>query len=201
MSEVVLAAHGDGLLATDLRSGALVASYEDAGAVGTAFGCVDSGAGHIYAVQASKALWQVWDWGAKRPSYRASLPEKITAMAFSQDSSFCFAGAVSGMVYVWLQSTGALLRSWPAHFREVTQMLVSSDGGFLVTASADSAVHVYNMADVFSEHQAPKPFHAWSGHSLAVTCLTFFGPSSALEGQVATGSLDRSVRLCPGRLG
>ena len=44
----------------------------------------DQGCEHVFAVQASKALWQVWDWG-KKPTYRASLPEKITAMVFSQD--------------------------------------------------------------------------------------------------------------------
>eukprot|EP00435_Cladocopium_sp_Y103_P014771 s915_g3.t1 len=55
--EVVLAAHGDGLLATDLRSGALVASYEEGGQVQpNAFGCVDTGGQHIYAVQASSLV-------------------------------------------------------------------------------------------------------------------------------------------------
>lgn len=195
--EVVLAAHGDGLLATDLRSGALVASYEEGGQVQpNAFGSVDAGGQHIYAVQASKALWQTWDWGSKKVTYRASLPEKITAMAFSQDAAWCFAGAVSGTIYVWLASTGSLLRYWPAHFREVTQLLVSSDGGYLVTAAADTNVHVYNLADVLSEPSGhPKPFHSWAGHSLTVTSLCFLGGSSGLHHVVASGSLDRSVRL------
>ena len=32
---------------------------------------------------------------------------------------------------------------------KVTQLLVSSDGGYLVTAAADTNVHVYNMADTW----------------------------------------------------
>ena len=36
-----------------------------------------------------------------------------------EDASWCFAGAASGTIYVWLASTGSLLRYWPAHFREV----------------------------------------------------------------------------------
>ena len=36
-----------------------------------------------------------------------------------QDAAWCFAGANSGTIYVWLASTGSLLRYWPAHFREV----------------------------------------------------------------------------------
>mmetsp|Transcript_8270 Transcript_8270/g.19435 ORF Transcript_8270/g.19435 Transcript_8270/m.19435 type:complete len:421 (+) Transcript_8270:67-1329(+) len=195
MTELVLAAGEHGILATDLRSGALVASLEDAGGIQpNAFGCVDQGCEHIFAVQAQKALWQVWDWG-KKPSYRASLPEKITAMTFSADSSLCFAGAASGTLYVWAVATGTLLRCWPAHFREITQILASQDGGYLVTSSADSTVHVYNLADVFSDSGATKPFHSWSGHSLSVTSLAFLGGSSDPHQVVATGSLDRSVRL------
>ncbi|CAK8998999.1 Probable phosphoribosylformylglycinamidine synthase [Durusdinium trenchii] len=178
-------------------SGALVCSYDEGGAIQPqAFGAVDAGGEHLYAVQATKALWQVWDWNSKRSSYRASLPEKITAMVFSPDSSLCFAGAQTGSIYCWLSSTGALLRYWPAHFREVTQLLVSPDGGYLVSASKDSAVHVYNLADVFEDTSgAPKPFHSWSGHSLAVTALALLGGSSALHQVVASGSLDRTVRL------
>lgn len=195
MTEYVLAASDHGILGSDLRSGAFVANLEDPGGVqANAFGCIDPGGEHVFAVQANKALWQVWDW-SKKPTYRASLPEKITAMAFSPDAALCFAGAASGTLYIWMMSTGTLLRCWPAHFREISQILVSSDGGFLVTASADSSVHVYNLADVLGDAGAAKPFHSWSGHSLAVTSLAFLGGSSTPRQVVATGSLDRSVRL------
>eukprot|EP00933_Yihiella_yeosuensis_P038395 TRINITY_DN32332_c0_g1_i1.p1 TRINITY_DN32332_c0_g1~~TRINITY_DN32332_c0_g1_i1.p1 ORF type:complete len:512 (+),score=125.53 TRINITY_DN32332_c0_g1_i1:54-1589(+) len=199
MTEVVLAACADdraGILATDLRTGGIVTTFEEAGAaVPGAFGSVGVGASHIYAVQARKALWQVWNWGEKRPSYRASLPEKLTAMAFSNDASLCFGGAASGTIYAWLAGTGSLLRSWPAHFREVTQLLVSVDGGFLISSSADATVQVYNLADLFSEVGAPKPFQSWSGHSLAVTSLALLPGPCGLQQAVATASLDRSVRV------
>lgn len=49
--DVLLAAHGDGILATDLRSAALLCSYEEGGPV-QAFGTVEGSSDHIYAVQA-----------------------------------------------------------------------------------------------------------------------------------------------------
>mmetsp|Transcript_1648 Transcript_1648/g.3607 ORF Transcript_1648/g.3607 Transcript_1648/m.3607 type:complete len:578 (-) Transcript_1648:73-1806(-) len=195
MSEVVLAScsDGQGILATDLRTGALVSTFEDVAAQPAAYGQIGEGSSYIYAVQSAKAIWQAWAWGDKKPTYRASLPEKTTAMAFSPEATLCFAGSVAGTIMVWQMGTGCLLRSWPAHFREVTQLLVSSDGSFLVSASADANVHVYNIADIFV-HSTPKPFQSWSGHSLPVTALALL-PGRGLQQIVASASLDRSLRL------
>jgi len=114
-------------------------------------------------------------------------------MAFTGDAALCFGGAVSGSVYVWQMGTGCLLRCWPAHFREVTQILISQDESFVVTASADASVHVYNLADIFAE-QTPRPFHSWSGHALAVTSLAQL-PGTGVQQTIVSASLDRSVRL------
>jgi len=147
----------------------------------------------VFAVNSKKAMWQAWTWGDKKPCYRGSLPEKMTAMTFSSDATLCFGGAASGSIYIWQVGTGHLLRFWPAHFREVTKLEVSEDGSFLISASADANVNVYILADVFTE-KAPKPFHSWSGHSLAVTSLALI-PGRGSHQLVASGSLDRSVRL------
>lgn len=196
MGELVLAACADeqGILATDLRSGALVATFEESTAQRNAFGTIGGCSGHIFACNTKKALWHVWAWGSRKPSYRASLPERMTAMAFSRDGSLCFGGAASGKIYVWQMGTGSLLRCWPAHFLEVTQLLVSEDGSFLISGSADASVRAYNIADVFAEHGAPEPFHSWSGHALAVTSLALL-PGSGLQQQVVSASVDRSVRI------
>lgn len=115
-------------------------------------------------------------------------------MAFTSDGSLCFGGAVSGKIYAWQMGTGSLLRCWPAHFLEITQLLVSEDGTFLISASADASVRAYNIADVFAEQGAPEPFHCWSGHALSVTSLALL-PGSGLHQQVVSASLDRSVRI------
>lgn len=196
MGEVVLAACTDdngGIFVTDLQSGALVTTFEESSVQPHVFGTIGERSSHVYAAQAKKALWNVWSWGDKKPCYRASLPEKMSAMAFTRDAGLCFGGSVAGSIYVWQMGTGCLLRCWPAHFREVTKLLVSEDASFLVSASADATVHVYNLADVFAE-QTPRPFHSWSGHALAVTSLALL-PGAGLQRAVASASLDRSVRL------
>lgn len=195
MGELVLSActDGQGILATDLHTCSVVATLEENAVQPRAFGMLGHGSGHIFAVQRDKALWHVWPLGQKKPAYRASLPEKMTAMVFSNDGSICVAGSPTGSIYVWLMGTGSLLRCWPAHFRAVTQLLLSHDESFLISASADSTVNVYNFADVFSE-LAPKPFHSWAGHALSVTSLAQL-PGRALQQTVITASLDRSVRL------
>lgn len=193
--EFVLAASSDdqGILATDLHSSAVVATFEEASAQPNAFGMVGSNSDFVFAVHAKKSMWTVWPWGDKKPRYRATLPEKTTAMVFSSDAVFCVAGMASGSVYVWQVGTGCLLRSWQAHFREVTQLLISQDESFLVTASADATVHVYNLADVLCDAN-PKPFHSWSGHALPVTSLAQL-PGGGLQQAIVTASLDRSVRV------
>ncbi|CAK0842153.1 unnamed protein product [Prorocentrum cordatum] len=195
MGEYVLSACSDdqGIFATDLHTGALVATFEESVAQPCAFGMVGGSSGHVHAVQANKALWHVWAWGDKKPSYRASLPEKMTAMTFTGDATLCFGGAASGSIYVWQAATGALLSCWPAHYREVTQLVVSQDESLLVSASADASVNVYAVADVCAE-RAPRPLHSWSGHALPVTSVALL-PGGGLHQVVVSASLDRSVRL------
>eukprot|EP00928_Gymnodinium_smaydae_P024707 TRINITY_DN19918_c0_g1_i1.p1 TRINITY_DN19918_c0_g1~~TRINITY_DN19918_c0_g1_i1.p1 ORF type:complete len:463 (+),score=98.85 TRINITY_DN19918_c0_g1_i1:65-1453(+) len=192
--EVLLAASTDdqGIFATDLHSGALLNTFEDSSAHPGAFGLVGN-SNYLFAVQEKRALWNVWAWGEKKPCYRASLPERTTAMVFTRDGTLCFAGAATGSIYVWQAGTGSLLRCWPAHFREVTQLLISQDECFLFSASADSTVHAYNLADIFT-NATPKPTRSFSGHSLAVTSMALL-PGSGMQQSVVTGSLDRSVRV------
>lgn len=194
MGEVVLAACGEGgILATDLHSGAAVSEFEDCVAQPGSFGAFGPGGSFVYAAQAGKALWHVWSWGGKKPIYRASLPEKMTAMVMTSDASFCIAGSATGSVYIWQMGTGCLLRCWSAHYREVTQLLLSQDEALLVSASLDATMHVYNLADVFSE-LSPKPVHVWSGHALSVTALAQL-PGCGMQQVIASASLDRSVRI------
>jgi len=193
MGEVVLAACSDGLLGTDLRTSAAVATFDDCAPQARAYGILGSSSSHVFAANSQKALWFVWGWGERRPKYRGTLPEKMSAMTFTADAALCFGGARSGSIYVWLTSTGKLLRCWPAHCREVTQLAVSQDQSFLVSGSSDATVHLYSLADIFAD-RSPKPLHSWAGHSLPVTSVAFL-PGTGLQQAVATASLDQSVRL------
>ena len=79
-----------------MHSTAQVSYLEDSSAFPKAFGRMGADSRYCYASQEGRALLTVWNWkkaeGAQKtqPFYRASLPEKMTAMAFTQDASICF---------------------------------------------------------------------------------------------------------------
>jgi pre-rRNA-processing protein IPI3 len=47
-------------------------------------------------------------------------PEKIGPLAVSDDGSLCCGGGVSGRLYLWEVGSGALVRSWDAHYKVYT---------------------------------------------------------------------------------
>eukprot|EP00971_Amphidinium_carterae_P102618 2031326-Amphidinium_carterae.1 len=107
MVDVVLAAtsNDQGILATDLESGASVTTFEECHVQPHGFGTIGGSTGFVYALQAHKAMWEAWVWGTKKPTYRASLPEKMTAMAFTSSGGLCFGGSEKGTIYVWQLGT------------------------------------------------------------------------------------------------
>lgn len=48
---------------------------------------------------------------------RSFTQESLTALAASPNGAYLAAGGNSGSLYVWDTATGALLRSWPAHYK------------------------------------------------------------------------------------
>jgi pre-rRNA-processing protein IPI3 len=44
-------------------------------------------------------------------------PERIGPLAVSDDGSMCCGGGVSGRLYLWEVGSGALVRSWDAHYK------------------------------------------------------------------------------------
>lgn len=48
---------------------------------------------------------------------RSFTQESLTAVAASPNGAYLAAGGNSGTIYVWDTTSGALLRSWPAHYK------------------------------------------------------------------------------------
>lgn len=69
-------------------------------------------------------------------------------MAATHDGLYIVAGGKSGRVYAWEAASGSLLRAWDAHFKAVTCLALSSDGGVLVTGSEDTLVKAWVMGEV-----------------------------------------------------
>lgn len=71
-------------------------------------------------------------------------------MLATPDGLYVLAGGRSGRVYMWEAASGSLLRTWDAHFKAVTCMAVSSDGGLLFTGSEDTLVKAWALGEVLS---------------------------------------------------
>ena len=71
-------------------------------------------------------------------------------MVASPDGLYVLAGGRSGRVYAWEAASGSLLRAWDAHFKAVTCVALSSDGGVLFTGSEDTLVKAFLMGEVLA---------------------------------------------------
>ena len=122
-------------------------------------------------------------------------------VAASPDGTHFAAGALSGAVYVWEVSTGALARTWNAHFKAVSAVSFAAEGSMLVTAGEDTVVSAWSMASVLDPAAAaapPVPTHSWAEHALPVTSLAVGGGpagGSGGSGLVASASADRTCKI------
>ena len=122
-------------------------------------------------------------------------------VAASPDGTHFAAGALSGAVYVWEVSTGALARTWNAHFKAVSAVSFAAEGSMLVTAGEDTVVSAWSMASVLDPAAAaapPIPTHSWAEHALPVTSLAVGGGpagGSGGSGLVASASADRTCKI------
>ena len=150
--------------------------------------------------QLSKGLLHFWRLNAVsgvaessgNPVYKCSAPEKVSALVFSSCGGLMFAGTPTGTVYVWQTWTGALLKSWTAHFGTITSMRMSEDDSHLFTASEDATIKGYFLPSVFdpeSKSPVPVPAVSFTGHSGPVT-------ESIISGDLLiSASKDCSVKI------
>ncbi|KAE8185533.1 hypothetical protein CF336_g7366 [Tilletia laevis] len=150
---------------------------------------------------------------------RIIAPTRLSAVALSPDGELCAAGSAEGSLFLWSVSTGVLRASFDAHYRAVTVLCWSPDGGALVSAGADSRILVWSLAALLapeaqsqpvgggggasasmgggggSSHQ-PNAYATLADHTLPITSLAF--PPTARFPAPATlwsTSLDGSVKL------
>ncbi|CEL97528.1 unnamed protein product [Vitrella brassicaformis CCMP3155] len=207
MEEIWAATDRNGFLRIDIHSGAILGNFKDSINRGSCVSRVGQSSCYFAAAQAGKALLHVWQFSRDTPCYRISLPEVMTALTFSADAHLCFAGAQSGMMYVWQVASGCLLRAWRGHGGAVTFTGLTSDDAALITAASDGHLHVYLLPELFQpsggtraagaslgEGYDPATQHKlWTSHTQAVTAVSVSG--GGLEGFVASASADRTVRL------
>ncbi|QRV88981.1 pre-rRNA-processing protein IPI3 [Ceratobasidium sp. AG-Ba] len=194
-------ASGSGHLALhDLTTGTNLATYKQTSSFVHATAVVESQqsqGGFLLSAQADKPILNVYHFQKDQLAQRIVLPEKICCLASDNRGILCAAGTTNGRIYLWEVASGIMLNSWEAHFRRVHVLKFTNDGAALVSASEDSAVSVWsvaNLVDIQVQHEIPTPYCNLSDHTLPVldvTCGSGLFPNC----RFVTCSQDHSVKL------
>jgi WD40 repeat protein len=102
---------------------------------------------------AGAAWWFFWSGGTIDPARVKELNkleqmgEEVTAVAFSPDGKMLAGGSKSGVIKLWVASTGAMQPQQPPkkHDGKITSLAFSSDRKSLVSGSADSNVIIWDL--------------------------------------------------------
>ncbi|GLC77789.1 hypothetical protein PLESTB_000955900 [Pleodorina starrii] len=186
--------------ACDLKSGEATRSWK--GNFARSGVCV-VGTDSIAAAQADRQsvhFFSIRDHGQQR----ASVPETLSVLTASADGQYLVGGASSGTIYLWSVSSGRLLRTWLAHYKSVTALLLVCGASLLLSGGEDTLVHAWLLADLLESSldvdragptalAQPTPLHSWFDHTLQVTALVAGAGEAAAV--LASASLDRTVKL------
>ncbi|CAG7851713.1 SubName: Full=Related to WD-repeat protein crb3 {ECO:0000313/EMBL:CCA68749.1} [Serendipita indica DSM 11827] len=153
--------------------------------------------GLVFSAAASKPLLHVYSFQKNQPLHNFVVPEKLSCLDIDTNATWCVAGSASGRIYVWEVASGALFKSFAAHYRAVTVIRFHSDGETFVTGSEDSSISIWSISrivDYEQENQVPTPLLTLSDHTLPITSIRLgFGTLSSAR--IFSSSLDSTVKV------
>ncbi|EXJ81948.1 hypothetical protein A1O1_08015 [Capronia coronata CBS 617.96] len=142
-------------------------------------GCVAFSDSHVFAAQADKAVVNVYSRDRGNQEATVPFPERIHSLVFARAASILVLGTEGGKLILWEVSTGRVTTSTAAHLQPVSSLCITSNDEFIISASADTSVHVWSLARLVSfmqpggsyraEDTSKSPIRTFSGHRTAVT--------------------------------
>jgi len=194
MQEVAVVCHDeDTSVFLDLRTQATLYKQRHNACAGTNALCYSSAHNVLLTGQRNKDGLHIY-WPLKDAPRIHHTSEHLTCLTISNDCVYLAAGSPQGRVFLWHLNSGHLLRMFSAHYRAVTQVHFLDDASFLVTASADSSVKSWSLAEVLDTtqlHATPPSHKVITDHHLSVTDLQ----GCPRPGWVVTCSLDMTVKV------
>ncbi|KAK8155296.1 WD40-repeat-containing domain protein [Phyllosticta citrichinensis] len=156
--------------------------------------CVAVSRSHIFAAQVDKAVVHVYNRDKGNQEATVPFPEKISSLALALDDTMLCLGTDGGRVILWEICTGRLINGPQAHLQPVTSVAVDPSSHFLLSASADSNIHVWSLPNLssFLAGPNPSPVHTLSNHRGAITALAI-GHSSSAANIVVSASKDNTA--------
>lgn len=155
---------------------------------------------HVFAAQADRAVIHVYNREKGNQESTVAFPERIHSLAFVGESSgFVILGTEGGRLILWDVASGRQTTSTASHLQAVSCLSVLPDSNFILSASSDSAVHVWSLPLLVSFSQPPSlsshdppsnaPLRTFSNHRSGITALTC-GHSRNLSNFAVSASSD-----------
>jgi WD40 repeat protein len=141
----------------DIDSGELKAELFNRGVSETIFAAVPSQDGRYIISANTYSSWlgtaldigsviNIWDLDTKEKSSEISIAANegfVISLAISTDSEFIYAGLITGDILVFQRSNGELVNRISGHSMMITSLVVSPDGRYLASSSADESIRVF----------------------------------------------------------
>ncbi|CDR96573.1 WD40 repeat-like superfamily protein, putative [Babesia bigemina] len=126
-------------------------------------------------------------------SYKVSVPELITAVAFSRCGEVLYAGSNTGRLYVWQIRTGTLVKNKQVFFNAVTDAKVDFANTTILLAAQNGDLALIRLVELFLKDANGT---LYLGHSTAVTGIANLmqGPYKNTVSFVSV-SRDKNIRF------
>ncbi|KAF2861455.1 WD40 repeat-like protein [Piedraia hortae CBS 480.64] len=110
--------------------------------------CLAVNESHIFAAQ-DKAVIHVYARGKGNQVATVAFNAKITSLAIAHDH-LLIAGTSEGTIILWETNSGRAVTKPAAHLQSITALKVDPTENFILSASADSTVHVWSIVSLLS---------------------------------------------------
>lgn len=164
----------------------------------TAAHCLAYSSTHVFAAQSDKAAVHVYSRERGNQEATVPFPERITCLALACDDSVLVLGTAEGRILLWEVASGRQITTSQAHLQAVTVLAVDPTSNFLLSASADSTVHVWSLPGLLSfstlDVQAVSPLNTFTSHRADIVSLRL-GHSSSFCNFAVSASKDRTCVL------
>ena len=158
--------------------------------------CLAVSATHIFAAQAEKAVVHVYS--REKSNQEATVPftERITCISLACDETVLVLGTAEGRIFLWELASGRQISTTQAHLQALTVLAVDPAGNFLLSASADSTVHVWSIPALLSfTNSGAQPLSSiltFTSHRAEVSALVL-GHSSGFCNFAVSASKDKTL--------
>lgn len=146
----------------------------------------ETGAGSIH----------LYYWWSLVCTQNIPLPEPVAPLAATSDGSYLFSGGIFGHIHSLSLPSGDIIRSFSAHEKAVSCLVISCDGSLILSGSDDGTIVVtpiLMLLDMESDFLVLKNYKKIVGHEFPVTGLiTGMGRS---DGIMISSSLDWTCKV------